>query len=129
MNISPHNNDCSMKRATKFEILRGVTSTSRKPCIAQPSATPVRVAFLLDEAAFLASGGLMEHHRTVFLEDANHDWCMRDGVFYYFGRAIGLEEAGDIVVVLEQEEVALPAAAKKAHIPQHPSAKAESHHE
>lgn len=94
-----------MQRATKYEILRAVSPTSRKPCIAQPSSKPVRVAYLLDEEAFVASGGLLAHHKTVFLEDANHDWMVLDGVFYYFGHAMGPEDVGDIVAVLEIEEV------------------------
>lgn len=95
-----------MKRATKYEILRSVSPTSRNPCIVQPSAKPVRVAYLLDGAAFEASGGVLEHHKTVFLEDSMHDWMWRDGVFYYYGHAMGVEEVGDIVAVLEEEDCA-----------------------
>ena len=94
-----------MKRATRYEILRGVSPTSRTPCIAQPSSKPVRIAFLIDEAQFVASGGLLEHHKTIFLEDALHDWMVKDGKFYYYGHAMGVEETGDIVAVLEMEEV------------------------
>jgi len=93
-----------MKRATRYEILRGVSPTSRKPCVVQPSEKPLRVAYLIDEAAFVASGGLLAHHKTVFLEDANHDWMMHNGQFYYFGHAMGIEDVGDIVLVMEQEE-------------------------
>lgn len=95
-----------MKRATQYEILRGVTPTSRFPCDVQPSAKPVCVAYLIDEAAFVASGGLLHHHRTVFLEDTLHDWHFEGGVFHYYGRALDVGERGDIVVVLAQEEVA-----------------------
>jgi hypothetical protein len=95
-----------MRRATKYEILRGVSATSRSPCIVQPSATPVRVAYLLDETAFEASGGVLEHHKTVFLEDSMHDWMWRDGVFYYFGHAMGMEEVGNIVAILDEEDCA-----------------------
>lgn len=93
-----------MKRATTFEILRGVSPTSRKPCVAQPSAKPIRIAYLIDETRFIASGGILEHHKSVFLEDSMHDWMWRDGVFYYFGHAMGADEKGDIVAVLAEGE-------------------------
>lgn len=89
--------------ASHYEILRGVSSTSRRPCDAQPSREPIRVAFLLDEAAFVAKG-LIAHHKTVFLEDKTHDWDWRDGVFYYYGRAIDPEETGTIVAIHAQSD-------------------------
>jgi hypothetical protein len=92
-------------QALRYEILRGVSPTSRKPCIAQPSGKPIRVAFLMDESRFLRSDGLMEHHKSVFLEDYVHDWDYRDGAFYYYGRAMDLEDVCDIVVVFEQKTV------------------------
>ncbi|MFK4706117.1 hypothetical protein ABIC83_002956 [Roseateles asaccharophilus] len=92
-------------RATRYQILRGVSPTSRKPCIVQPTEKPVRVAYLLDEKAFVDSGGIMEHHKTVFLEDAVHDWHMEKGVFYYYGRAMDVDDSGDILVVFEQEKL------------------------
>lgn len=91
------------KFATKYEILRGVSPTSRTPCKIQPSAKPIRVAFLLDERKFVDSGGLISHHDTLFLEDTVHDWDWHNGVFYYYGHAMGVEEVGDIVVVLTEE--------------------------
>lgn len=91
--------------ATKYEILRGVSPTSRKPCSAQPSAKPVRVAFLLNEKKFVESGGLVKHHDTLFLEDSSHDWDWRQGVFFYYGHAMGAEDVGDIVAILSQEEL------------------------
>lgn len=92
------------KFATKYEILRAVSPTSRMPCIAQPSAKPVRVAFLLNEKKLVESGGLIAHHDTVFLEDSSHDWDWRNGVFFYYGHAMGMEDVGDIVAVLAEED-------------------------
>lgn len=92
------------KFATKYEILRGVSPTSRTPCAAQPSAKPIRVGFLLNESKFVSSGGLIAHHHTVFLEDKGHDWDWRNGALYYYGHAMGLEDVGNIVAVLDEEE-------------------------
>lgn len=92
------------KYATKYEILRGVSPTSRKPCIVQPSAKPIRVVFLLNEQKLRETGGLMVHHDTVFFEDSTHDWDWRNGQFYYYGHAMGMEDVGDIVAVLEEED-------------------------
>lgn len=92
------------KFATKYEILRNVSPTSRTPCKVQPSAKPVRVAFLLHEQKFVESGGLIAHHDTLFLEDRSHDWDWRNGVFYYYGHAMGVDEVGDIVVILAEED-------------------------
>lgn len=93
-----------MKLATKYEILRGVSPTSHIPCVTQPSAKPLRIAYLIDEAEFIRSGGKLHHHASVFLEDSMHDWMWREGKFYYFGHAMGIGEVGDIVVVFEEEE-------------------------
>jgi len=92
------------KFATKFEILRGVSPTGRKPCSAQPSAKPVRVVFLLNEQKFMESGGLMTHNDTVFFEDSTHDWDWRHGVFFYYGHAMGVDDVGDIVAVMAEED-------------------------
>lgn len=92
------------KFATKYEVLRGVSPTSRKPCNSQPSAKPVRVAFILNEKKFVETGGLIAHHDTVFLEDSSHDWAWRNGQFYYYGHAMGVEDVGDIVAVLAEED-------------------------
>lgn len=89
--------------ATKYEILRGVSSTSFTPCKAQPSGKPVRVGLLLDEQKFVESGGLISHLGTLFLDDLVHDWDWRDGVFFYYGHGLGLKDVGDIVVILAQE--------------------------
>lgn len=91
------------KFATQYEILRGVSPTGRKPCIAQPSAKPVRIGILLNESKFMETGGLIAHLDTVFLEESSHDWLWRDGVLYYFGHAMGMDDVGDIVAVLAEE--------------------------
>lgn len=87
--------------ATRYEILRSVSPTSLKPCVVQPTQKPVRVAYLINEKKFVESGGLIAHHDTLFLEDAMHDWFWRDGVFYYFGHAMGFNDVGDIVAIFE----------------------------
>lgn len=97
-----------MKHATKYQILRGVSPTSGAPCIAQPTAKPVRVAYLLNEEKFVATGGLIKHQDTVFLEDSMHDWHWTDGKFYYYGHAMGLEDVGDIVAIFETEDHDVP---------------------
>lgn len=95
-----------MKRATRYEILKGVEVTSMRPCAQQPSEKPLRVAMLLDEAEFVRSGGLLSHHANVFLDERLHDWEWRQGKLYYYGHGAGVGETCDIVVVLEQEEAA-----------------------
>ncbi len=95
-----------MKIATKFEILRDVSPSSRVPCSSQPSSKPIRVAYLIDEDRFIASGGVLDHHQTVFLEDSMHAWLWKDGTFYYYGHAMSIYESGDIVVVFAEENVA-----------------------
>lgn len=72
----------------------------------------MRVAFLLNEKKLVETGGLLAHHDTVFLEDSTHDWDWRNGQFYYYGHAIGVEDVGDIVAVLaEEDRAATPVAA------------------
>lgn len=90
-----------MKYATRYQILRGVSPSGRAPCIVQPTEKPIRVAYLLNEEKFVATGGLIAHHETVFLEDSVHDWLWRDGKFFYYGHAMGLEDVGDIVAMFE----------------------------
>lgn len=92
------------KFATRYEILRGVSPTSLKPCIAQPSAKPVRIAYLLNEAKLVETGGLIAHQDTLFLEDSMHDWFWRNDQFYYFGHAMGADDVGDIVAILAIED-------------------------
>lgn len=92
------------KFAKRYEILRGVRCTSRKPCNVQPSGMPIRVGLLLNEKKFVESGGLIAHHDTVFLDDRTHDWDWWEGVFFYYGHGAGLEDAVDVVVILEEED-------------------------
>lgn len=93
-----------MKYAKRYEILRGISPTSRLPALQQPSEKPIRIAFMLDEEKFIRLNGMMHHHHTVFLEDSMHDWMWRNGKFYYFGHAMGIEDVGDILVVFEEIE-------------------------
>jgi hypothetical protein len=90
--------------AKRYQILRSISSTSRKPCTKQPSEKPIMVAFLLNEAEFENSGGKIEHHKTVFLDDPGHDWDWRQGSFFYYSHALGLEDTGDILVIYETQQ-------------------------
>lgn len=88
-----------MIKAVRFEILRGIESDSRAR---HPvSGVPVRVATLMDEAAFTADQ-ILRHHRSVFLEDKLHDWDYRDGMLRYYARTEGRV---DVLVVYEIQEV------------------------
>lgn len=89
--------------AKRYQILRGVASTGRKACSAQPTEKPLMVAYLLNEDLFVKSGGLIAHHRTLFLDDPGHDWDWRNGIFFYYGHAFGPEDVGDIVAIFETE--------------------------
>lgn len=91
-----------MLRAVDFEILRGVEANGRI-AIDMPRA-PVRVATLLDEAAFM-DGNLLIHNRTVFLEDRVHDYLHQDGKFRYYTR---IATKADVVVVYVEERVDPP---------------------
>lgn len=91
-----------MLKALRFDILRNVQVGTRHPV---PLAEkPVRVALLLNEAAFMAEQ-LMVHHQTVFLDDRHHDWDWSDasgaGHFRYFSHAAGPGEVVDVVVAYE----------------------------
>lgn len=84
-----------MLKALRYEILRNVKASG---LIKIPMAEmPVRVATLLDEAAFLEDQRMI-HNRTVFLEDRTHDWDHRDGEFRYYTR---IAEVADVLVVYE----------------------------
>lgn len=86
-----------MIRAARYEILRNVEANGR---LSLPLAEkPRRVATLLDEAAFLANDGLLEHNRTVFLEDQHHDWQWANGRFTYYTRVAA---RADVLVVYEE---------------------------
>lgn len=91
-------------KATDYEILRGIGASSQTPCEIQPSKRPLRVGVLLDEAAFIAGGGLIKHLDTVFLDDWYHDWRVDDsgqysGQFFYYGHGLGLGCKADVIVI------------------------------
>lgn len=85
-----------MLQAVNFEILRGVEANGR--IALDLPRKPVRVATLIDEAAF-NDGNLLIHNGTVFLEDRTHDWDWRDGKFRYYTR---VAKVADVVVVYEE---------------------------
>jgi hypothetical protein len=81
----------SMLVAVDYDILRGLSPSGR---IAIPLVRkPVRVATMLREDAFLASGALMKHHVTVILEDESHDWRWDNGHFWYYTRVADKADA------------------------------------
>lgn len=83
----------------EFEILRGVEANGR---VSIPlERKPVRVATLIDEAAFLKDR-LLVHNASVFLEDAHHDWQWSSGRFTYYSR---VAKVADVVVVYEVEKI------------------------
>lgn len=84
--------------AVEYEILRNVEAngTRKIPLLREP----VRVATIMDEAAFLEKSEL-RHNETVFLEDKRSDWQWLDGAFYYYSRVVAI---GDVVVVYELVE-------------------------
>lgn len=93
-----------MLHAKRYEILRDVEANGR---LSLPLAEkPVRVATLIDEAAFLGQDGLMQHNATVFFEDQFSDWQWRNGRFSYYSR---VQTRGDVVVVYELDRRPDPA--------------------
>lgn len=96
------------KYAVRYEILRGVSSTSRKPCSVQPSEKPIMVGFLLDEKKLFESGGLISHQETIFLDSPTHDWDWRHGMLFYYGRAIEVLQLGNIVAIFQTEDREAP---------------------
>ena len=87
------------KYATDYEILRNVEANGRKAITL--TRAPIRVVSLLDEQKFLAENGLMRHNDTVFFEDKNHDWHMKNDQFYYFTR---IAQYSDVVLVFAEED-------------------------
>lgn len=84
-------------KAIDYEILRGLRANS---LLKVPLARkPIRVATLIDEAAFEREK-LLIHNETVFLEDRFHDWDWADGAFRYYTR---VAESADVLVVYEIE--------------------------
>lgn len=106
-----------MKFAIDFEVLRGVRSDGRAMCATQPRGKPLHVALLLDEAKFKETGYALHHHQTVFLDDKTHDWDWRNGKFYYYSHAVGLDDQVDIVVIYEDGESSVLAPAATAFEP------------
>ena len=102
-----------MNRTMKYEILRVVTPASRISCTRQPSARSVRVAALINEVQFVDSCELLEHHKTIFLEDAGRDSDWQHGVLYCHCHAMGVDETGDILEVLSGDDSA-PTGGSKA---------------
>lgn len=89
-------------KAVEYEILRGVRASGT---VKIPLARkPVRVATLIDEQAFLKAG-ILEHNRSVFLEDHLHDWTHSNGVFTYYSR---VAQVADVVVAYEVELIEIP---------------------
>lgn len=86
-------------KAIDFEILRGVEANGL--IIVPLERKPVRVATMLNEAAFVASGNMLLHNYTVFLEDQFHDWQWKDGKFRYYSR---IAKKADVLIVYEMEE-------------------------
>ncbi|MDF8363338.1 MULTISPECIES: hypothetical protein [Achromobacter] len=86
--------------AVDYEILRGLSPSGRNAVPLERK--PVRVATMLREDAFLASGGAMKHHATVFFEDESHDWRWDEGRFWYYTR---IADKADVLVVYETARV------------------------
>ena len=86
--------------AVEYDILRDLTPSGR---VSIPlERRPVRVATMLREDAFLASGGVMKHHVTVFLEDESHDWRWDEGRFWYYTR---VADKADVLVAYQTVRV------------------------
>ena len=94
-----------MIRAKSFEILRGVSANAVAPCVRQPRMKPLRVALILDEDAFQRSGFVIDHQRTLFLDDRVHDWDWQKGLFFYYGHAVAPGEIRDVIVVYEMQTI------------------------
>lgn len=87
-------------RATDYVILRGVETSCLKKIPMERQ--PIRVATLLSEEKFEATGHEMEHFQTVFFEDKLHDWDWRGGDFRFYSR---VDDRCDVLVVYAEEEV------------------------
>lgn len=86
--------------AIDFEILRNIKASGL--ISHELPRKPVRVATMLDEAEFIASGHKMIHNRTIFLEDQTHDWNWMDGKFRYYTR---IAEEADALVVYQLKDI------------------------
>jgi hypothetical protein len=87
--------------AKRYEILHGVKVGQLAEHAVALKDCPVKVATLLDEQAFVASGGELHHNATVFLEDRHHDWRWSAGLFWYYSR---VTTVADVVVVHELDK-------------------------
>lgn len=85
--------------ATKYEILRGIPANAMIKH--DLPVKPLKVCTIIDEAKFLASGGLLKHNQTVFFEDQFHDWLWDAGKLSYFTRVAAV---ADVIVVYELEK-------------------------
>lgn len=81
-------------RAIRYEIIRNwpVSGLVGR----EVPEKPLKVATLMNEEAFLATGGELIHNQTVFLEDQFHYWQWKEGRLYYYSRVC---EVGDVVLV------------------------------
>lgn len=89
--------------STDHIILRDVLASGR--INHRLDRRPLRVATLINEAAFVEQGNELVHHRTVFFEDRIHDWDYTPvdasnpegpGDFRYYTR---LGEKADVLIV------------------------------
>ena len=89
--------------STDHIILRDVLANGR--INHRLARKPVRVATLINEAAFVEQGNQLVHNRTVFLEDRIHDWDYTPldhanpdgpGDFRYYTR---VAEKADVLIV------------------------------
>lgn len=87
--------------AKDYVILRGIPADGT--LAHDLPRQPARVATLMNEAEFLASGGLMKHLETVFFEERHHDWRWDNGQFFYYTR---VSQRSDVVIVYETTSTA-----------------------
>jgi hypothetical protein len=85
-------------RAIRYEIIRDwpVSGLVGKPV----ADKPLKVATMMNDEAFLATGCELIHNQTVFLEDQFSDWQWKEGQLYYYSRVC---EVGDVLLVYEME--------------------------
>lgn len=85
-------------------IMRGVENTSHKrhPLPAEMHGRKIkRVWLLLDEAHFLKSRGVAQHHVNAFLDDAMHDWEQREDTLRYYAHSSAPGDKVDVVIYFE----------------------------
>lgn len=89
--------------ATEFVILRDVVASGLNSISLERK--PHRVATLIDEKEFIASGHQVIHNRTVFIEDYLHDWNWAKGKFRYYTR---VAEKADVLIIYAEKDVPDP---------------------